>query len=175
MSSTSRWPAPLVLRDNLRRELPAATAAAIQYYRRLGVVEEVVLANLAGGVRRSRVADAVGLTATAFSRYFQVHAAITFVAYVRALRAGYGKYLLLGEYLTLSELAWACGFGTERSLHRAFIQVYGLSPARVRRAVGPRSRPPCVPATNCPNVATNLPIEEPPEKGRNTRERAANA
>lgn len=161
MPASPSLPTPCAVLQELHCELPPVTVAALRYYPRLEAVDRYVVGNLQRRIARADVAARIGFNPAAFSRYFQVKSAITFVRYVTTVRAAYGKAVLRRRQVAMPELAWLCGFATERTLRRAFLQVYGLPPARIREHLAPR-RDEYLPAqallaTKRPHEATECP------------------
>jgi len=70
----------------------------------------------------SSVADAVGINPSYLSSLFHTATGRTFHDHVANLRLDNAKELMENTHLTLSEIAWRCGFATPRNLRRALQQ-----------------------------------------------------
>ena len=50
--------------------------------------------------------------------------------YLMKVRQDHAQQLIAENELSLSEIANACGFNTPRTLHRAFVQRFGVPPSK---------------------------------------------
>lgn len=79
-----------------------------------------------------KVAHAIGLHPVTLSKLFAKRGSIHFNFYLRYLRCSYAASLLKSQDTSVTEAAYAAGFGSVRSLHRAFREIYGASPLEYR-------------------------------------------
>lgn len=89
----------------------------------------------------SFVARKLGVHPVTVSRIFRENAGLTFVEYVTYRRILFALRLLSSEKCRVTEAAYAAGFGSLRSFHRAFARHVGMSPAAWRAAGCPRITP----------------------------------
>jgi AraC-like DNA-binding protein len=73
------------------------------------------------------------LSEGAFSRFFRAHTGKTFPAYVNELRVGRACRLLAEGDLSVTEVAFACGFENLSNFNRQFRRLKGLTPRDYRR------------------------------------------
>ena len=52
---------------------------------------------------------------------------------VNSFRANYAKQLLKNTNFKVIDIAYECGYTCEKSFHRAFLQVTGVTPGKYRR------------------------------------------
>jgi AraC-like DNA-binding protein len=86
--------------------------------------EEVTLASLAAHL---------SLSASHVSRLFRRATGMTFRGYLNHLRVERASAMLRDPDRSITEIAYACGFGSLRTFHRAFRDVAGTTPKRSRR------------------------------------------
>lgn len=79
------------------------------------------------------MADVMGMTPTYFSRFFRQSTGQTFHSYLTWIRLRHAQQQLLGDDVTVTELALNNGFPNVKSFIRAFHEAYGTTPARYRR------------------------------------------
>lgn len=68
-----------------------------------------------------------------FSRQFKKYTGMGFVEYLTDIRVSHAKNLLMNKDITITQLSYECGFGSLRSLNRAFLNKYGCSPKEYKR------------------------------------------
>jgi AraC family L-rhamnose operon regulatory protein RhaS len=85
-----------------------------------------------------RLAGLVGVTPQHLVSAFRRHLGITPVRYLWQVRAARGHVLLLQTGLTLSEIAWQCGYKNPFHFSRQITQQFGMSPREVRANKGYR-------------------------------------
>lgn len=98
-----------------------------------GRVLEFLTANATEPLTQSEVAAQFGLSAAGFSRFFTREFGKPFVRYLAELRVGHAGHLLVGQELSMVEVAAASGFGTVASLDRHFRSIKGTTPSAYRR------------------------------------------
>jgi AraC-like DNA-binding protein len=83
-------------------------------------------------IRLGDVARYAGLSRDHFNRKFGAATGLTCVEYLTRLRVEKAKQLLADENRRVSEVAFACGFGSIPHFNRAFRSTTGVSPSRYR-------------------------------------------
>jgi AraC-like DNA-binding protein len=128
---------PLLLRELARA---AARVESLQ-----PSVDVFIADNLPGPVRVEKIAEAVGLSRSHFSRAFKRLSGLSPVRYVARARLDRARALLARTDLTLAEIARRTGFSSASHLSRLFSRHYRQSPRKFRaasaRAPGPTVRP----------------------------------
>ena len=79
-----------------------------------------------------QLADLVGMTPTAFSRYFKQRTAKNISEYIVDIRLGHAARLLVDTSDSVSEICWATGFNTLSNFNRLFRKRKGCSPTEFR-------------------------------------------
>lgn len=80
------------------------------------------------------VAEALYLSESHLSHLFSAKIRMPFRDYVNLLRVGEAEDLLRRTGLSVTEIAARCGFGSIRSLNRAFLRHRGRTPREIRQA-----------------------------------------
>ncbi len=86
-----------------------------------------------GPVAQADIAAGIGMTPSAFSRFFRRAMGRGFQDYVTGLRLGRACRQLLDTDLNVSEIAFASGFGNLSNFNRAFRMRHGMTPTEFRR------------------------------------------
>jgi len=101
--------------------------------RRVDLALRYITDNLDGDIRLQDVADLVGMTPSAFSRFFSRAAGRGFVEMVRRLRVIHACGLLTGTRMPISEICYAVGYGNLSNFNRQFRAETGTTPREYRR------------------------------------------
>lgn len=99
----------------------------------------------------SELADTVGITSQHLNTLFRRHVGETPIRYLWRKRAERGHFLLLHSGLSVSEIAYQCGYKTPFHFSRHIKQLFGLSPKAVRHQRGFRT-----PANEAENTANAI-------------------
>ena len=91
--------------------------------------------------RVSELAARLGVSRSQLNEYFRCAHDMTASAFLKNEQIEEAKRLLRETGLTLAEIAYRAGFGTRRTLYRAFLRVTGMTPDQYRRACQNVSRP----------------------------------
>jgi len=75
------------------------------------------------------------LSQGAFSRFFQQHTGMTQAAFVNELRVGRACQLLAESEMSVTEIAFACGFGNLSNFNRQFHRLKHTAPSEFRHDV----------------------------------------
>ncbi|MBQ8893874.1 MAG: helix-turn-helix transcriptional regulator [Clostridia bacterium] len=78
------------------------------------------------------VARAVGIHPVTLSRNLTEQGRTNFSSYLNYLRCSYAAALIKSSNSTVSEIAYAVGFGSIRNFNRAFLKIYQLTPTQFR-------------------------------------------
>ena len=84
-------------------------------------------------VHQGEVANMVGMSPAAFSRFFKANTGTTFVAHVNALRISSACNLLLDTDLSVLEVSSRAGFNNLSNFNRRFLASVGMTPREYRR------------------------------------------
>lgn len=112
-----------------RINLGMQTEAPIAFSQIVGYINQNFRENLS----LDEIAEKCGYSSAHFCRQFKKTTGVTFVDYLNSVRASHVKNLILAENMTITEICYDCGFGSVRSLNRAFLKKYGCSPMEYRK------------------------------------------
>lgn len=84
---------------------------------------------------RSDLARLVHLSEGAFSRFFRLHTGKTLHEFLNELRVGRACRLLAEGEMSITEIAFACGFGNLSNFNRQFRRLKHTTPRAFRKAV----------------------------------------
>jgi len=79
-----------------------------------------------------QLANLVGMTPTAFSRYFKLRTGKNLSEYIVDIRLGHAARRLVDTTDSVSEICWTCGFNTLSNFNRLFRKRKGCSPTEFR-------------------------------------------
>lgn len=79
------------------------------------------------------IARFVGLNRSYFSGIFKEHTKLSPLKYIQAARLSKARHMLESSSLSVSEIAFSCGYQRPESLIKIFRSHYGLSPAAYRK------------------------------------------
>ncbi len=96
--------------------------------RRVSKIEDYIDKNYATDVRLSVLADLVGMTPTAFSRFFSQRTGKTISEYVIDIRLGHAARYLVDSTMSILEICYACGFNNVSNFNRLFKKKKGCTP-----------------------------------------------
>jgi AraC-like DNA-binding protein len=88
--------------------------------------------NLSQELRETELAELVGQSVSAFSRYFRRHTGVPFVQYVNRLRINLACQLLMSGELNITDICYQVGFNNLSNFNRQFLSLKGMSPSRWR-------------------------------------------
>jgi transcriptional regulator GlxA family with amidase domain len=132
------------LHVSVRRFEEHVSAAHVRRIRRLDPRQldricETMRRQIPNGVRLSRIAASVGMSASQLSRSFHETTGMTFTAFLMRLRISAAMHLMTETDTPLCEIAVASGFGDQSHFSRSFLRYIGLTPFKWRRATRPKS------------------------------------
>ena len=105
-----------------------ANVSTVSDSRRVRKVEEYINKNYNKEIRLQSLADLIGMTPTAFSRFFKLRTGRTISDYIIDLRLGYASRLLADSTMSIVEICYECGFNNVSNFNRIFKRKKGCSP-----------------------------------------------
>mgnify|MGYP002112586985 FL=1 len=109
-------------------------------FERFNKVYKFLVKNFATSIRLEEVSTLVGLTPTAFCRYFKERTKKTFVEYLNEMRIGYSKKLLLENKMKISTISGEVGFPNLSNFRSQFKKVTGMSPSQFQKQFGVKAK-----------------------------------
>ncbi|MDO4496525.1 MAG: AraC family transcriptional regulator [Bacteroidales bacterium] len=100
--------------------------------RRVHKVEEYISEHFKEEIRLNTLADLVGMTPTAFSRFFRLRTGRTLSEYIINYRLGYASRLLVDTSDSIVEICYESGFNNVSNFNRVFKKKKGCSPTAFR-------------------------------------------
>ncbi len=92
-----------------------------------------VFENLATDIRISDVAELVGMSESAFSRFFKKNSGNSFTDHVTKLRIGRACELLANSNLPVTDICYEVGYSNISNFNRTFLRQRGHTPSAYRR------------------------------------------
>ena len=80
-------------------------------------------------------ARALGISRIHLSHIFSQQLHINFRQYINTLRIDRAQTLLRDPAYSISQIAYQCGYGNQRTFHRAFLSQCGMTPNSFRAAL----------------------------------------
>ncbi|MGN0213631.1 MAG: AraC family transcriptional regulator [Muribaculaceae bacterium] len=100
--------------------------------RRVRKVEEYISNNYNTDIRLQTLSDMVGMTPTAFSRFFKLRTGKTISDYIIDIRLGAAMRKLVDSTNSIAEICYECGFNNVSNFNRIFKRKKGSSPKTFR-------------------------------------------
>lgn len=100
--------------------------------RRVLKIYDYINANYNHEIRLEDLADLVGMTPVAFSRFFKLRSGKTITDYIIDIRLGCVSRLLLDTTHSISEICYECGFNNLSNFNRIFKKKKDCSPKEFR-------------------------------------------
>lgn len=88
--------------------------------------------NYRNNLSLTNIASHFGLNSSYLSRLLSTRLNCTLTHYLHELRIGYAKYLLDTSSLSITQIAFECGFSTQRTSNRTFSEIVKISPREYR-------------------------------------------
>ena len=101
--------------------------------RRVKKVKDYIAIRYTESIRLEELASMVGMTPTAFSRFFKTHTNQTLCDYIIDIRLGHAIRLLVDTSMTCSEICYMCGFNNLSNFNRLFRKKKGCTPMEFRK------------------------------------------
>ena len=115
--------------------LSSSSFAKIENYsdsRRVQKVQCYIAAHYREEIHLNELADMVGLTPVAFSRFFRLRTGKTLSDYIIDVRLGNATRLLVDSQRTIAEIGYESGFNNLSNFNRLFKRKKGMSPKEFR-------------------------------------------
>ncbi len=100
--------------------------------RRVQKVEDYIDRNYGTDIRLQDLADIVGMSPTAFSRFFKLRTGKTISEYIIDIRLGVAARKLVDSTMSIAEICYDCGFNNVSNFNRIFKRKKGCSPKNFR-------------------------------------------
>ncbi len=100
---------------------------------RFGPVIAFINENLAGTIKAADLYRLAGLSHSRFSEQFRAAFGLTLVRYIQAQRLKRARRMLRSTEMSVTEVAFACGFSASSLFNTAFKREAGVSPTQFRR------------------------------------------
>lgn len=100
--------------------------------RRIRKVKNYISEHFNEQLRLDDLASMVGMTPTAFSRFFKMHTNQTLQNYIIEIRLGHAIRALVDTNMNCSEICYACGFNNISNFNRLFKKNKGCTPMDFR-------------------------------------------
>lgn len=101
---------------------------------RINSVFEFVVENFENKINLDDIAKMVHMSAPAFSRFFKQRTRKTFTRFVNEVRTGNACKLLQNGQLSISEIAYQCGFNNISNFNRQFKRITSFTPKAYQKA-----------------------------------------
>ena len=95
-------------------------------------VQTYIAAHFREDLRLPQLAEMVGMTPVAFSRFFRLRTGKTLSDYVLDIRLGSASRLLVDSAQTVAEICYDCGFNNLSNFNRLFRKKKGCAPKEFR-------------------------------------------
>ena len=100
--------------------------------RRIQKVKKYIADNYVHDLKLEKLAAMVGMTPTAFSRFFKTHTNQTLQSYIIDIRLGHAIRALVDSTMICSEICYSCGFNNLSNFNRLFKKKKGCTPMEFR-------------------------------------------
>lgn len=117
------------------RQLSSSSFAKIETVnesRRVQRVQRYINAHYQEEIRLNQLADLVGMTPVAFSRFFRMRTGKTLSDFIIDIRLGYATRMLVDTSKTIAEICYDCGFNNLSNFNRLFKRKKNCSPKEFR-------------------------------------------
>jgi AraC-like DNA-binding protein len=95
---------------------------------RLDKIMHFINTNYQRKISQEEVAAKIGMTTSAFCRYFKEKTGKGFIFFVNEMRIGYACKLLIENHLSISQVCYECGFNNLSNFNRMFKRLTGSTP-----------------------------------------------
>jgi len=100
---------------------------------KIKLVYDYVQENYSKKITLKEVSELVNMSSVSFNRFIKKRTGKTLVDYVNEVRIGYATRLLLEKDLSISEIAFLCGFNNIANFNRIFKRNKGRTPTQYRQ------------------------------------------
>jgi AraC-like DNA-binding protein len=102
---------------------------------RINRVWEFIFRNYQNPVYLEEVANEIGMSPSAFSKFFKKHTNKTYISVIEELRIGSACNLLTKSDKPVSDIANECGFNNIANFNRQFKRITGKTPLKFRKQI----------------------------------------
>ena len=102
-------------------------------FERFNKIYKFLIKNFTNPIKLKEISALVGLTPTAFCRYFKERTKKTFVEYLNEMRIGYAKKLLLEDKMKISTIGIESGFHNFSNFIFQFKKITGTTPSQYQK------------------------------------------
>ncbi len=99
---------------------------------KLKLLYDFVQENYAVKITLDEVSELMNMSSVSFNRFIKKRTGKTFVEYVNDVRIGYASRWLIEKDLSISEIAFLCGFNSIANFNRVFKKNKGRTPTKYR-------------------------------------------
>ncbi|HLN71811.1 MAG TPA: AraC family transcriptional regulator [Prolixibacteraceae bacterium] len=100
---------------------------------RLDKVMHFINSNYQRKITQDEIAAKIGMTTSAFCRYFKEKTGKGFIFFVNEMRIGYACKLLIENHLSISQICYECGFNNLSNFNRMFKRLTGSTPGEYQQ------------------------------------------
>lgn len=100
---------------------------------RLDKIMHFINTNYQRKITQEEVAAKIGMTTTAFCRYFKQKTGKGFIYFINEMRIGYACKLLIENHLSISQICFECGFNNLSNFNRMFKRQTGYAPGQYQQ------------------------------------------
>lgn len=100
---------------------------------KLKILYDFVQTNYNSRITLDQVSDMMNMSSVSFNRFIKKRTGKTFVEYVNDVRIGYASRWLIEKDLSISEIAFLCGFNSIANFNRVFKKTKGRTPTKYRQ------------------------------------------
>jgi AraC-like DNA-binding protein len=100
---------------------------------KLKLLYDFVQENYAARITLDEVSELMNMSSVSFNRFIKKRTGKTFVEYVNDVRIGYASRWLIEKDLSISEIAFLCGFNSIANFNRVFKKTKGRTPTKYRQ------------------------------------------
>ena len=101
--------------------------------RRVQKVQKYIADNYTKEIRLNDLADMVGMSTAAFSRFFKMRTGRSLSDYIISIRLGHATRLLVDSTMSIAEICYNCGFNNLSNFNRIFKSKKECSPKEFRK------------------------------------------
>ncbi len=95
-------------------------------------VYDFIQENHSSKITLAEMAELVNMSGVSFNRFIKRHTGKTFVEYLNDVRVGYAARWLIEKDLSVSEIAFVCGFNSIANFNRVFKKCKNRTPSQYR-------------------------------------------
>ncbi len=100
--------------------------------RRVAKIDAYISVHYREQIRLNTLADLVGMTPPAFSRFFKLRTGYNLSDYITDIRLGAAARMLVDSTMSISEVCYECGFNNLSNFNRIFKKRKGITPKEFR-------------------------------------------